>query len=75
MAANERKLSRRSTALLWLLGVAIVIGTLIYLEQIAILYVLATISLVGLLLVVAFSNLEQVGRENIEGFIADDQVS
>ncbi|HVF31135.1 MAG TPA: hypothetical protein VNA22_09195 [Pyrinomonadaceae bacterium] len=72
MAANEKKLSRRSTALLWLVGVAIVIGTLIYLEQIAILYVLATISLVGLLLVVAFANLEQVGRENIEGFIANE---
>ena len=59
------------TALLWLLGVAIVIGTLIYLEQIAILYVLATIGLVALLLVVAFSDLERVGRENIEGFISE----
>ena len=75
MAVNERKLSRRSTALIWLLAVAVVIGTLIYLEQIAILYVLATISIVGLLLVVAFSNLEQVGRENIEGFISDDPAS
>ena len=72
MAVSERKLSRRTTALLWLLGIAIVIGTLIYLEQIAILYVLATISLAGLLIVVAFSNLEQVGRENIEGFIEND---
>ena len=72
MAAEHRKLSRRATALLWLVGIAIVIGTLIYLEQIAILYVLATISLVGLLLVVAFSDLENVGRENIEGFISED---
>jgi hypothetical protein len=69
MAEKQRKLGRRATALLWLLGVAIIIGTLIYLEQIAILYVLATISLVGLLLVVAFADLEGVGRENIEGFI------
>ena len=69
MAEKQRKLSRRATALLWLLGVAIVIGTLIYLEQIAILYVLATISLVALLLIVAFADLEGVGRENIEGFI------
>ena len=59
------------TALLWLLGVAVVIGTLIYLEQIAILYVLATIGLVALLLIVAFSDLERVGRENIEGFISE----
>jgi heme A synthase len=69
--AKNKKLSRRATALLWLLGTAIVIGTLIYLEQIAILYVLATVSLVVLLLVVAFANLEQVGRENIEGFISE----
>ena len=72
MAAKQHKLSRRTTALLWLLGVTIVIGTLIYLEQIAILYVLATISLVLLLLVVAFADLEHVGRENIEGFIAEE---
>ena len=58
-------------ALVWLLAVAIVIGTLIYLEQIAILYVLATISLVALLLIVAFADLENVGRENIEGFITE----
>lgn len=72
MASKERKLSRRATALIWLLAVAIVIGTLIYLEQIAILYVLATISLVALLLIVAFADLENVGRENIEGFIASE---
>ena len=54
-------------ALLWFLAVAIVIGTLIALEQIAILYVLATISLVVLLLIVAFADLENVGRENVEG--------
>ena len=72
MASKERKLSRRATALIWLLAVAIIIGTLIFLEQIAILYVLATISLVGLLLIVAFADLENVGRENIEGFIANE---
>ena len=55
-------------ALLWFLAVAVVIGTLIYLEQIAILYVLATITLVALLLIVAFADLENVGRENIEDF-------
>ena len=72
MAANQSKLSRRMIALLWLLGVGIVIGTLIYLEQIAILYVLATISLVALLLIVAFADLENVRRDNIEGFITEE---
>ena len=69
MAAKSSKLGRRSVALIWLVAVAIVIGVLIYLEQIAILYVLATLVLVALLLVVAFADLENVGRENIEGFI------
>ena len=71
MAGKQSKYSRRSVALVWLLAVAIVIGTLIYLEQIAILYVLATISLVALLLIVAFADLENVGRENIEGFVKE----
>ncbi len=72
MAAKQQRLGRRTTALLWLLGVAVVIGTLIYLEQIAILYALATISLVALLAVVAFADLEHVGRENIEGLVAEE---
>ena len=71
MAEKQGKLSRRAAALLWFVLVAIVIGTLIYLEQIAILYVLATISLVALLLIVAFADLENVGRENIEGFVQE----
>lgn len=61
------------TALLGLVAVAIVIGTLIYLEQIAILYVLATLALVALLLIVAFADLESVGRENIDGFMAEEK--
>jgi hypothetical protein len=72
MAGKERRLNRRTTAFLWLVAVAVVIGTLIYLEQIAILYVLATVSLVALLLIVAFADLENVGRENIEGFISNE---
>lgn len=72
MAGKQSKLSRRTIALLWLIAVAVVIGGLIVLEQIAILYVLATISLVALLLIVAFADLENVGRENIEGFITNE---
>ena len=47
----------------WLLVVGIVIGTLLYMEQIAVLYVLATLSLVVLLLIVGFADLEKVGVE------------
>ena len=42
---------------LWALGVAAVVITLIYLERTAILYILCTVSVAGLLLVVAFSDL------------------
>jgi len=66
MAEKNSKLSRRSIALFWLALVAIVIGVLIYFEQIAVLYVLATLALVVLLLIVGFSDLEKVGVENLE---------
>ena len=62
--AKQTKLSRRTTALLYLVAAAIVIGVFIYLEQIAVLYVLATLGIVALLLVVAFADLENVGRES-----------
>ena len=63
MDTQKQRFSRRTIALFWLALVAILIGTLIYLEQIAVLYVLATVSLVVLLLIVAFANLEKVGSE------------
>lgn len=68
MARFAERYSRRSIALFWLAIVSVVIFTLIYLEQIAVLYVLATISLVVLLLIVGFADLEKVSREKIEGF-------
>lgn len=66
--AEKSKMSRRAAALLWCFVVALVIGVLIYLEQIAVLYVLATLAIVALLVIVGFSDLEKVGRENVEGF-------
>jgi heme A synthase len=65
--ASNNKLGRRSVALLWLVAVSIVIGVLIYLEQISVLYVLATLSIVALLFIVAFADLEQVGRDDGAG--------
>ena len=68
MARLTQRYSRRSIALFWLAIVSIIIFSLIYLEQIAILYILATISLAILPLIVAFADLEKVSREKIEGF-------
>lgn len=66
MAKLNERYSRRTIALFWTLIVGIVIGIFIYYEQIAILYVIATLSLVALLLIVAFADLENVGRESLE---------
>jgi hypothetical protein len=66
MAKNNKKLSRRMTVFLWLVLIGGVIGTLIYLEQISILYVLTTLALVALLLTVGFSDLENAGRGDEE---------
>jgi hypothetical protein len=63
MAGMFSNLSRRTKAMLWLLLAAIAIGGFIYFEQIAILYVVATLGIVFLLVIVAFSDLENVGRD------------
>ncbi len=73
MTGKQSKYSRRMIALFWLALVTIIIGVLIYLEQIALLYVLATLALVILLLIVGFADLEKVGRENIEGFVNEER--
>lgn len=71
MNTLKQKFSRRTIALFWLVILSVVIGTLIALEQIAILYVLATVSLVALLLTVAFADLEKVGSGADGGFSKD----
>jgi hypothetical protein len=63
MALFGRKFGRRSIALFWCAVVAIISGVLISLQLIPVLYVLATLSLVVLLLIVAFADLENVGRD------------
>jgi len=54
--ARARRKGRRTT-LLWIAGVAVVVIALLLTEQIALLYVLATLSVAGLLAVVAFADL------------------
>ena len=60
MANTGKKFSRRTIAFFWTLLVAIIVAVLIRMEQISILYVLVTISLVILLLTVGFADLEKV---------------
>jgi hypothetical protein len=68
MATNGKKMGRRTMALIWLVAASIVIGALVAFEQIALLYALATVALVVLLVVVAFADLEQVGKDGAGGF-------
>lgn len=58
---DKQSSKRRRIALLWFLIVGGVIATLLYFEQVAVIYVLSTVGLIVLLLVVAFSDLEKVG--------------
>ena len=60
MPNASKRFSRRTIAMFWSLLVGIVIASLIYYEQISVLYVLATLALVALLLIVGFANLENV---------------
>ncbi|REJ78347.1 MAG: hypothetical protein DWQ47_02495 [Acidobacteria bacterium] len=70
---KKDRFSRRTVALFWCLAVATVIGAMIFFEQIALLYVLATLALVFLLIIVGFSDLENVGRNKGGGFTAGEQ--
>jgi hypothetical protein len=65
MAEKKDGLSRRTIALIASLAVGILIASLLYYEQVAILYVLVTLALTVLLLVVAFADLEKVGHEKL----------
>ena len=49
--------------LFWVVGAVAFVAALLYWEQAALLYVLSTLAVCGLLLVVAFSDLEGRGKE------------
>jgi hypothetical protein len=59
LASNRsRKTSGRNRTLLWIGGIGLIVFLLIYFEQTAILYVLATLGVTALLLIVAFADLK-----------------
>jgi hypothetical protein len=62
LASNRgRKTSSgRNRTLLWIVGVGLIVLLLIYFEQTAILYVLATLGVTALLMIVAFADLKGV---------------
>lgn len=61
LASNRgRKTGGRNRSLLWIVGVGLIVFLLIYFEQTAILYVLATVGVTVLLMIVAFADLKGV---------------
>ncbi len=73
-AVSGRKSSRRMTFIWIAVVVAIIVG-LIWKEQVALLYVLATFSVTALLLVVAFSDLGGSRRPLMETAPNDDSAA
>ena len=62
---NKRRIrsARRYRKLLWIFGGTFTVWALLYWEQAGLLFVLSTLAICGLLLVVAFSNLEASDQE------------
>jgi hypothetical protein len=59
--AGDRRRRKLITAL-WLLGLAVLMSVLVYLEKTAILYILCTLGVTVLLAIVALANLDQRGE-------------
>ncbi|HEV2801636.1 MAG TPA: hypothetical protein VGW12_14275 [Pyrinomonadaceae bacterium] len=73
-SAGVRKSNRRTT-LLWIAAAAAVIIALIWTEQVALLYVLATLSVTALLVIVALSDLGGSRRPVTEPAPHDDSAA
>ena len=76
LASDRRR--RKAITTLWMFGVAVVIGILIYREMTAVLYIFATLGVTLLLILVAFSDLsysvgssEQVGQSKDASGVAN----
>lgn len=73
-ATRARKKGRRTSTLLSLVAVAVVI-TLLALEQVALLYLLSTLGVAALLAVVAMADLRGSQRDTLQPAPADDAAS
>ena len=62
LAGDRRR--RKLMAVLWALGLAVLVIVLIYLEQTAVLYILCTLGVTALLVIVAFADLR---HHDVEG--------
>ena len=73
LAGDRRR--RKTITILWALGLAAVVITLIVLEKTAILYILCTLGVTLLLVIVGFSDLAHAGAAQGEVHSAKDAAS
>ena len=66
-AARMARRKRRITTLVWIVGLTILTGSLIYWEQTAILYILSTVGVTFLLVVVAKADLAHADTMTDQG--------
>ncbi len=70
-----RRLSSRAVTWLWILGVTLIVFALLYWEQVALLYVLATVGVCGLLVVVGLSDLSHARKNTATLSEIDDSAA
>lgn len=70
--SGARKNNRRFITFLWIAGLAALTITLLYFEQTAILYLLATLGLTGLLAIVALADLGGAHKIMSDSGLGDD---
>lgn len=78
MSRNEKTKTKprwRTRTWVWMLSALLVIGGLLYWDQVAWLYVLGTAALTILLIMVALSNLQDEGDGETRGTEADEPMS
>jgi hypothetical protein len=75
MARNSGGLSRRQKTWLWILIPTAIVIALLYWEQIALLYVLATLAVTWLLIVVAMADLHDARRSTAPVAAGDDSAA
>jgi hypothetical protein len=74
-AADSVRKRRRRNSILWSIAAVAVIVVLLALEQVALLYLLATLGVAILLIIVAFANLHGAPADALQPLPADDSAA
>ncbi|HZT60036.1 MAG TPA: hypothetical protein VFA21_15615 [Pyrinomonadaceae bacterium] len=74
-AADGMRRKRRRNSILWSVAAVVVIIVLLALEQVALLYLLATLGVAVLLIIVAFADLHGAPADALQPVPADDSAA